>query len=160
MTFRSKHMDVQAASRDLRLRTLSQIPRPLDQLIYLASLRDYNTGLYHHDGLASRFSEEAACEALADCHREAFRQLLSTSLEEIVNELQGYMQTTSSNPVEFLAAWKGLKPYRVAVPAETDPLAAEFLFSNLKVALAILENRLRASPVPAPAAWRQPPLVQ
>jgi len=160
MTFRPKHMDVQAASRDLRLRTLSQIPRPLDQLIYLASLRDYNTGLYHHDGLASRFSEEAACEALADCHREAFRQLLSTSLEEIVNELQGYMQTTSSNPVEFLAAWKGLKPYRVAVPAETDPLAAEFLFSNLKVALAILENRLRASPVPAPAAWRQPPLVQ
>jgi hypothetical protein len=160
VTLRPKHMDVQAAARDLRLRTLSQIPRVLDQLIYLASLRDYNTGVYYHDGLGSRFSEEAACEALADCHREAFRQMLSCSLEEIVNELQAYMQTTSSGPVEFLAAWKGLKPYRVAVPAETDPLAAEFLFSNLKVALAILESRLRTSPAPGQAAWQPPQPVQ
>src|SRR5271156_1622982 len=157
MAFRAKHADVLAASRDLHRRTLSQMPRPLDQLIYLSSLRNYNTGLYHHEGLASRFSEEATCEALADCHREAFHQLLSFSLEEIVNELQAYMLTTKSVPAEFLAAWKGLQPYRVAVPAETDSLAAEFLFSNVKVALAILESRLRITPGPAPAAWQQPP---
>ncbi|MGA8222164.1 MAG: hypothetical protein WB780_10970 [Candidatus Acidiferrales bacterium] len=157
MTARSKHAEVQAASQDLRHRTLSQIPQPLDRLLYLASMRDYNTGLYHHDGLASRFSEEAACEALADCHREAYRQLLSSSLEEIVGQLQDYMRTTSGDPAEFLAAWKGLRPYQVAVPAETDPLAAQFLFSNLKVALAILESRFRLPPTAAPVASQPPP---
>src|ERR1700730_17234256 len=76
-----KRIDVQRAAHDLHLRTLSKISRPLDRLIYLASTRDYNTGLYYHDGLAARFSEEVACEALADCHREAFRELTSSSLK-------------------------------------------------------------------------------
>jgi hypothetical protein len=160
LSAQSKHAEVHAASQDLRLRTLSQIPQPLDRLIYLASMRDYNTGLYHHDGLASRFSEEAACEALADCHREAYRQLLSCSLEEIVAQLHDYMQSTTSDPTEFLAAWKGLRPYQVAVPAETDPLAAKFLFSNLNVALAILESRFRIPPPAAPAASQPPPPAQ
>lgn len=152
MTALSKHMDVQAAARDLRLRTLSFMAHPLDRLIYLASTRDYNTGLYHHDGLASRFSEEVACEALADCHREAFRQLLTSSLEDIVSQLQAYMENSGIEPMDFIAAWRSLKPYRVAVPAQTDALSAEFLFSNLRIALAILESRFRGAPPSAPAA--------
>jgi hypothetical protein len=48
--------------------------------------------------------------------------------------------------VDFVTAWKGLEPYRVAVPVESDPLAAQFLFSTFKVALAILESRLRPQP--------------
>src|SRR5271167_2001042 len=122
MSIPAKHMDVLAAADDLRRRTLAEMTQPLQRMIYLASMRDYNTGLYHHDGLALRFSEEASCEALADCHREAYRELLSCSLEEIVSQLQDYMKSSSSDPAEFLAAWKGLRPYRVAVPAETDPL--------------------------------------
>jgi hypothetical protein len=152
MTALSKHQDVRAASRDLRLRTLSLMPHPLDRLIYLASTRDYNTGLYHHDGLASRFSEEVACEALADCHREAFHHLLTSSLEDIVHQLEAYVEVSRTEPVEFIAAWRGLKPYQVAVPAQTDPISAEFLFSNLRVALAILESRFRRSQVAAPGA--------
>src|ERR1700685_1580922 len=139
-------MDVQQAADDLRRRSLSEFPRPLDRLIYLASMRDYNTGLYYHDGLASRFSAEVACEAMADCHREAFRQLVANSLEELVEQLEAYMASTHTRPGDFVTAWKGLEPYRVAVPVESDPLAAQFLFSTFKVALAILESRLRPQP--------------
>ena len=56
---------------------------------------------------------------------------------------------------EFVAAWKGLQPYRVAVPVESDPLSAELLYSNFKVALAILEARLNAAPE-APGASPRP----
>ncbi|HXQ26772.1 MAG TPA: hypothetical protein VN822_10220 [Candidatus Acidoferrales bacterium] len=143
-----RRMDVQQAAEDLRRRTLSEIPRSLDRLIYLASMRDYNTGLYYHDGLASRFTQEVACEALADCHREAFRDLVGSPLRGLVCQMEGYMDSTHTSPGEFLTAWKKLEPYRVAVPVETDPLSAEFLFSSFKIALAILEARLR----PAPAA--------
>jgi hypothetical protein len=136
-------MDVLQAADDLRRRSLASYPRPLDRLIYLASMRDYNTGLYYHDGLASRFSAEVACEAMADCHREAFRQLVANSLEELVEQLEAYMTSTHTSPADFVTAWKGLEPYRVAVPVESDPLAAQFLFSTFKVALAILESRLR-----------------
>lgn len=131
------------AADDLRRRSLASYPRPLDRLIYLASMRDYNTGLYYHDGLASRYSAEVACEAMADCHREAFRQLVGNSLEELVQQLEAYMTSTHTSPVDFVTAWKGLEPYRVAVPVESDPLSAQLLFSSFKIALAILESRHR-----------------
>jgi hypothetical protein len=135
-------MDVQQAAEDLRRRSLAEYSRPLDRLIYLASLRDYNTGMYYHDGLASRFGQEVACEALADCHREAFRQLVGCSLQDLVAQMESYMASTHTGPADFIAAWRGLEPYRVAVPVESDPLSAQFLFSSFKIALAILETRL------------------
>ena len=135
-------MDVLQAADDLRRRSLASYPRPLDRLIYLASMRDYNTGLYYHDGLASRYSAEVACEAMADCHREAFRQLVGNSLEELVQQLEAYMASTHTSPADFVTAWKGLDPYRVAIPVESDPLAAQLLFSSFRIALAILESRL------------------
>jgi hypothetical protein len=135
-------MDVDEAAQDLRCRTLATIDRSLDRLIYLASTRDYNTGMYYHDGLAARFNQDIACQALAECHREAFRELVGSSLKELVSQVQGYIATTHTSPAEFIAVWRGLEPYRVAVPVEADKLSTELLFSNLKVALAILEHQL------------------
>jgi hypothetical protein len=154
-----KRMDVLQAGEDLRHRTLAGMPRPLDRLVYLASTRDYNTGLYYHEGLASRFTQETACEALADCHAEAFRQLVLSPLEDLVGQMEAYIEAARSNPVEFLAAWRKLEPYRVAVPIETDPLSAEFLFSSFRITLAILEARLQPHPA-GPGAWPPPSPAQ
>jgi len=151
VTRATRRIDVAQAASDLRSRTLADIPRSLDRLIYLASMRDYNTGLYYHDGLASRFTQEVACEALADCHREAFSQLVGCSLRELVSQMEGYIDSTHTSPRDFVAAWKKLEPYRVAVPVETDPLTAQLLFSSFKIALAILEARLLSIP-PQPSA--------
>jgi hypothetical protein len=153
-----RRKEVVKAVDDLHRRTLSNMPRPLDRLIYLASTRDYNTGTYYHEGLASRFTEEVACEALADCHGEAFGELVSSSLQDLVGQLEGYRDSTHSSPGEFISAWRNLEPYRVAVPVETDPLAAELLFSNIKIALAILETRRKVRPVAGPAASPRPSL--
>src|SRR5580692_5240628 len=110
MTGVAKRMDVLEAADDLHRRTLATIDRPLDRLIYLASTRDYNTGFYYHDGLASRFPQGVVSEALADCHREAFRALLACSLEELVLQMEAYIASTSTNPSDFVAAWKKLEP--------------------------------------------------
>jgi hypothetical protein len=140
------------AAEDLRRKTLSGMARQIDRLIYLASTRDYNTGVYYHDGLAAIYSQDVACQALADCHREAFRQLLGASLQDLVGQLEGYMRSVHQTPDAFIAAWQKLEPYRVTVPVESDPLAAEFFFANLRTALAILETRQTARPSLGPAA--------
>jgi hypothetical protein len=153
-----KRMDVQEAMEDLQRRTLSKMRRSLDRLIYLASTRDYNTGLYYHDGLASRFGEEVACEALAECHREAFHELVTSSLEGLVRQMEAYMNSAHTRPNDFLGMWRGLEPYRVAVPVGTDHLSAGLLFSNFRVALAILDARLDAHRAREQGAWpRQSP---
>jgi len=138
----TKSQEVQKAAQDVRLRTLAKIPRVLDRFIYLSSMRDYNTGLYHHEGLASRYSPEVACEALADCHREAYRELLLCPLEELVNQMEAYIDSSHTPPRDFLSTWKELEPYRVAVPRVSEAFSADFLFSNFRVALAIVEDRL------------------
>ena len=63
---------VQEAYDDFLRRTLAKIPCGVARLIYLASMRDYNTGKYRHDGLAARFSADDAGEALEMAHREIF----------------------------------------------------------------------------------------
>jgi hypothetical protein len=146
-----RRMDVQQAADDIRRRTLARIQRPLDRLIYLASTRDYNTGIYHHEGLAARYGPSVACEALADCHREVFQELLACSVKDLVAQIGAYMCSAGIAANEFLISWRKLEPYRVAVPVETEPLSGEFLFCNLKTALAILEARHSRVPQ-APAA--------
>jgi hypothetical protein len=141
MSPRFRDDDVANAADDLRRRTLSHFERPLDRLIYLASTRDYNTGIYYHDGLAAAFGEDAACQALAECHREAFRQVIGSSLRDLVQQVEEYIESVHLTRGAFVAAWQKLEPYRVTVPLESDPLAAEFFFGNLRTALAILDSR-------------------
>jgi hypothetical protein len=153
-------MDVHRAVQDLQNRTLSSYPRALDRLIYLASTRDYNTGVYYHDGLAAKFTEDVACQALADCHRAAFKELACSTLKDLVAQVEGYQESTHTHLAEFITAWQKLEPYRIAIPVESDPLSAEFLFSNLKIALAILETHRNTLPKPEPVSSRRPSLVQ
>ena len=147
-----KPASVRDAADDLHRRTLSKLSRPLDKLIYLASTRDYNTGVYYHDGLASVYTQDVACQALAECHRETFRELLGTSLRELVIQMEDYMESVHLSADKFISAWKKLEPYRVTVPVESDPLAAEFLFANLRTALAIVEMRQTDRPPSEPAS--------
>ena len=155
-----RKMQVVRAAEDLRRRTLSTVKGSLERMIYLASMRDYNTGIYYHAGLALRFGEEVAGEALAECHREAYWLLMGSSLESVVAQLQAYAERSGSAPQEIVRTWKALEPYRVAVPAGTDPLATDFFCSNLSIALSILESRLPAQPPARSGASPLPSPVQ
>ena len=134
--------DVLSAYEDLSSRTLARIPTAIERLIYIASTRDYNSGLYHHDGLASRFSAGAAAKALQCTHIEAFHAVSAMPLRELSDEIQQYMKSSREEPAAFLNAWQKLEPYRVAIPMEVDPTIAELFVSNVKIALAILRLHL------------------
>ncbi len=146
MRAEAKRQDVEAAIEDVKNRTLAGLPGDLSRLICLASTRDYNTGKYYHEGLASNFSEEVAGEALAACHLAIFRRLTLSSLEDLVRHLENYVLSSSARPTEIIEAWEKLEPYRVTIPLECDPLSAEIFFSNVKIALAILRSRRGHSP--------------
>ncbi len=138
--------DVEAAIDDIKNRTLSSMPGDLGRLIYLASTRDYNTGRYYHEGLALRFTEDVAGIALTTCHVETFNRLSQSSLGELVHQIEIYISSTHAEPCEVLEVWNKLEPYRVAIPRECDQQTAEFFFSNIRVALAILAWRQKSGP--------------
>src|SRR6267378_1584136 len=145
MLGRFSPMDVEAAREDLKSRTLAKISLEFARLIYLASTRDYNTGRYYHDGLAFRFSEALAAQALSDAHQEAFEDLALSPLEHLVDELHSYLRSVGAQSSEVIQVWEKLEPYRVAVPCESDPLTKRYFLGNVKIALAIVESRERAT---------------
>src|SRR5437763_13944041 len=120
MSVAVKLVPVQEAYDDLLNRTLSRISCDLGRLIYLASTRDYNTGNYYHEGLASRFSPEVARKALEIAHRQAFYKVSSFSLEVLASDLEVYLRSSRENPQEFLHTWQRLEPYRVTIHTDVN----------------------------------------
>src|SRR6478752_8596674 len=55
---------------------LGSLPNDLTRMIYLASLRDCNSGLYLHPEISRERGQHAADRAFQMCHEEIFRQLL------------------------------------------------------------------------------------
>jgi len=144
------------AHEDFCVRSLARIPSALERLIYIASTRDYNSGVYQHEGLAGRFGAGAAAQALEYAHWEVFQTVSLLSLRRLTEELHRYMESSREQPIAFLNAWQKLEPYRVAIPLRVDPTIAELFNSNVKIALAVLRHRLAERPDPPQAALLPP----
>jgi hypothetical protein len=134
---------LQSAYDDLLRRSLSKISGDLARVIYLASTRDYNTGTYHHEGLAARFRSDAAALALETAHREIFYRVAGCTLEQLVVEMEVYLNSSSQSREDVLHIWQKLEPYRLALPMNTNAAVARLFVTNLRLALAILQRQAR-----------------
>lgn len=141
---------------DLLRRTLSSIQSDLARLIYLASTRDYNSGVYHHEGLSARYGPESTRVALRAAHKDIFYKLIGLSLEELVNELEIYVRISREAPTGFIHTWQELEPYRVAVPMEVDSTMVQLFLSNIRLALEVLRFRQEHSQAYPSASSLQP----
>jgi hypothetical protein len=148
MNSSAKLVPVQAAYDDLLQRSLSKLSGDLARLVYLASTRDYNSGTYHHDGLAARYRADAASKALEIAHRQVFYQLAAYPLEKLVEELELYLNSSHESPADVLRIWQKLEPYRIAIPVEVNPAVARLFLSNVRLALAVWRFRQKAAPAP------------
>jgi hypothetical protein len=148
MNSSAKLVPVQAAYDDLLQRSLSKLSGDLARLVYLASTRDYNSGTYHHDGLAARYRADAAGKALEIAHRQVFYQLAAYPLEKLVEELELYLNSSHESPADVLRIWQKLEPYRIAIPVEVNPAVARLFLSNVRLALAVWRFRQKAAPAP------------
>ena len=142
----SDQTTIQGAYEDLLRRSLSKLSGDMGRLIYLASTRDYNTGTYHHEGLAARFRSDIASKALARAHRQIFEKLSARPLEELVGEVEIYVQSSRQSREEILHVWQKLEPYRVALPVDVNRVIARLFVANVRLALAILQQAREPAP--------------
>jgi hypothetical protein len=90
--------------------------------------------------MLSRYTPELTEAAFNLLHEELFQQLAVAPLEFLVHDLGAFFRLTLTNEMTGVQVWKNIEPFRVVVPQHSDHLSRELFFSNIKVALVILEN--------------------
>ena len=118
------------------------LPNDLSRLIFLAILRDNNSGHYYHPELAQRFSTEVSDRAMLACHRRIYEQVVALPLEDLTDQLDAYMATVPAPKERLIQSWTKLRAYRATIPMDADPISSEIFFMKIEVSVAILEARL------------------
>jgi hypothetical protein len=124
---------------------LQNLPNDLTRMIYLASLRDCNSGMYLHPELSHKKGIQAADGALRACHEQVFRRLLTTGLAEYVVQLQEYIRFTRGEIPTVLKTWKSLQAYRATVPVSAVSTSTELYFLNVAIALEVVSKQMSAA---------------
>ena len=118
------------------------LPTDMARLIFLATVRDNNSGHYYHPEVARRYSPEIADAAMLACHKQIYERVVSLSLEDLTDQLDDYMATVRASKNRLIESWSKLRAYRATIPMDTDPISAEIFFMKVDVAVAILGARL------------------
>jgi hypothetical protein len=128
------------AAADLWRNTLSQIPSVFGRLVYLCSLRDANSGLYQHYGLAQVFSDREADRVLRQSHDQTFADWLCFNLEQQKADLDLYLSGLGSNRRTILDTWIRLTPYRGLIPSVVRDVERRLYLADLETILELLKN--------------------
>lgn len=134
------------AAPDLWRRTLSQLPTAFGRLVYLASLRNSNTGTYEHFGLAQAYGDEVSHCTLKESHEGQFASWLCFSLEQQKRDLDEYLTGLEGEKRVVIATWLRLSPYRNLVPAAAREAERRLFTTDLDALLEVLraENAVAA----------------
>lgn len=105
-----------SASADLFRHTLNRIPSLFGRLMYLSSLRDPNSGIYRHYGLAATFGRDQSVQALETSHTRSFREWIKLSLREKHEDLVSYLETLDDPKGLVVRYWLESGGYAGGIP--------------------------------------------
>ncbi|HZT29762.1 MAG TPA: hypothetical protein VFA33_07765 [Bryobacteraceae bacterium] len=126
------------AAADLWRHTLAQIPTVFGRLVYLSTLRNANSGLYEHHGLAQLFGEEEADRTLRQSHMQVFNEWLCFRLERQKADVEEYLAGLEGGPRTVLSTWIRLAPYRAVVPTNARDVEKQLYNTDLETVLELL----------------------
>jgi len=128
------------AEDELWLRNLSRIETAYGRLVYLAGLRDPDTGRYEHYGTNS-FEATAANRSLKRIHELIFTEWMGYPLEKKMADVQRYIDGIQDlNRTELIDAWLRLTPYKNLVPASIQGPERRKHISDFEAILGLLKN--------------------
>lgn len=129
-----------SALADLCKHNLSKIPTVCGRLVYLATLRDGNSGVYRHHGLITSFGREEAVRALRESHQATFRTWLELSLAEKNDDLRDYLVALDDPQEEVVEHWLHSRVYRSYVPASAIKAEADLFCQDIETLLELRRN--------------------
>jgi hypothetical protein len=142
MDFATRTQLARGPAADVWRRQLSQIPTLFGRLVYLASMRDENTGRYSHEILVRLQGPEEADRTLRHSHQQVFSQWIASSLADQKADLDGYMSEVGGRTQSL---WR----YRNVVPTLIRDVERQLYLTDFETLLLLLQfEHDAASPLP------------
>ncbi len=130
------------------LRQLHLIGTSYGRLVYLAGLRNPDTGRYEHFGAPG----EDAGKLLKRAHEALFRDWMTYPLERKKTDIELYIAgITEVDKSELIDAWLRLTPYKNLVPASIQGPERQKHISDFEAILGLLRNVYGVEAPPAGA---------
>ena len=121
-------------------RDLTEIETAYGRLVYLASLRNSDSGRYEHYA-AEPSSRKSAHQHILRLHEAIFREWVNFTLERKKADIELYIHGLDSiNPSELVDAWLRLTPYKNLVPGAILGPEREKHISDFEAILGLLKN--------------------
>ncbi|MGC2660059.1 MAG: hypothetical protein WA324_19035 [Bryobacteraceae bacterium] len=131
----------QEALDALWLSNLSHIKTFYGRLVYLAGLRNPDTGRYEHYGLTVGSNAGAVHRSFRRFHETIFREWVGISLEQKKEDVESYIFAIDQvNICELVDAWLRLTPYKNLVPASIQGPERHKHISDFEAILGLLKN--------------------
>jgi hypothetical protein len=122
------------------LRDLSQIQTSYGRLVYLAGLRNADTGRYEHYGSTGSGRSETS-RSLKRIHESIFKEWISYPLERKKTDIESYIAAIAQvERAELIDAWLRLTPYKNLVPASIQGPERQRHISDFEAILGLLKN--------------------
>ncbi|MBV9303274.1 MAG: hypothetical protein JOY62_00490 [Acidobacteriaceae bacterium] len=126
---------------DLWLRDLSHIRTSYGRLVYLAGLRNPDTGRYEHYGANTTSLSVQASQVLKARHEAIFREWIGYPLEKKKADVELYIASIDQvDKSELIDAWLRLTPYKNLVPASIQGPERKKHVSDFEAILGLLKN--------------------
>jgi len=126
---------------ELCLKEVDLIPTSYGRLVYLAGLRDPNTGKYEHFGTTSNRGEAQVNRSLRERHESIFNRWVSFSLESKKADLDLYIASIGrGDKIEMVDTWLRMTPYKNLVPGSFQGPERQKHISDFEALLGLLKN--------------------
>jgi hypothetical protein len=125
----------------LWIRDLTLIESSYGKLVYIAGLRNPDTGRYEHFGFTTSPSNLLASRTLKRIHEVIFRDWVSFNLERKKADIELYVAGIREvDRTELIDAWLRLTPYKNLVPASIQGPERQKHISDFEAILGLMKN--------------------
>lgn len=131
---------VRTPAADLWRHTLVQIPTNFGRMVYLASLRNPNSGMYEHHGLAQIYGPDEADGTLRQSHMQVFSEWLCFGLDQQKEEVAEYMTGLEERLPLVIENWIRFSPYRNFVPADAREAERQLYLTDMEMVIEALRG--------------------
>jgi excisionase family DNA binding protein len=110
--------------------------------MYLASLRDPNSGAYRHPSVSQGPEKGGLSRLFQAMHKEAFDAWLNYGLEEQRADLELYFSSLDCSKQTAVQTWLDLESYRSLVPGSASSADRLLFVGDLEVVLKIMAREI------------------